>query len=151
MKLMMYSIIVTLLFLVPVSLSIAQQPAQQPMQSMQQIQDMQQRMNRMAERTHVMMQDMNRRIEQVKNEQIRNQYQMMHRFGEQMGMTLGSMRNAAERCEIMLRDRDMMRDGEMRRDMDRMRRHLSDMTDEMEEALKSMERMMRRLHEHQQE
>jgi len=129
-------------FAVPIH---AQQTAQHQQQQMQQMQEMQQRMNSMMERSHSMNQEMNRRMEQAQNEQMRNQYQMMHRFGEQISMTLGNMKNAAERCDLMLRDREMMRDRDMQQDMDRMRNHLTDMTNEMEEALQTMERMVQRM------
>ena len=74
---------------------------------------------------------------------------MMHRFSEQMGMTLGNMKNAAERCDLMLKDREMMRDRDMQQEMQRMQRHLSDMTEQMDEAIQTMERMAERLRTHQ--
>jgi hypothetical protein len=66
-----------------------------------------------------------------------------------MGMTLGNMKNAAERCDLMLQDREMMRDRDMQQEMQRMQRHLSDMTEQMDDAIQTMERMAERLRTHQ--
>ena len=49
----------------------------------------------------------------------------------------------------MLKDQEMMRDRQMQQDMQRMRRHLSDLTSEMDESLKTMERMVQRMRERQ--
>jgi len=139
-----------LLMTVPaLSQQTGQQQQQQQMQQMQQMQEMMQRMNGLMERNQQMNRDMNQRMQQAQNEQMRNQYQMMHRFSEQMGMTLGNMKNAAERCEMMLKDREMMRDRQMQQDMERMKKHLSDLTTEMDESLKTMERMVQRMKQRQ--
>jgi len=154
MKTLMGNISILAVFLLMAMPLYAQQTGQQQhqmQQQMQQMQDMQQKMTRMMEHTQNMTREMHQRMEQAHNEQMREQYQMMHRFGENLGMTLGNMKNAAERCELMLRDREMMRDREMNQEMERMRRHLSDMTDEMEEAIRTMERMAERLRTRQQQ
>jgi hypothetical protein len=140
------------MFLGAPSIVLAQQTGQkqQMQQHMQQMQDMVQKMNTLMERTQAMNQDMNRRMQQVQNEQIKNQYQMMHRFNEQMQMTLGNMKNAADRCNVMMQDQAMMRDRDMERDMDRLRQHLQDMTGQAEEAVQTMERLTKRLHQQEQ-
>jgi hypothetical protein len=120
-----------------------QQQTQQMRQQMQQ--QMNQKMDDMLERTRNMSQQMNRKMGQAKNEQMRNQYRMMNRFSEQMGMTLGNMKNAAERCDLMLNDPEMMRDQDMKQEMERMQRHLFDMTTEMEDAIQTMDQMAKRL------
>jgi len=126
-----------------------QQDGQRQMQQMQQMNQMQDNINRMMERTRTMTRDMAHQVEQSQNEQMRNQFQMMHRFGEQLEITLGNMKNTAERCELMLQNRDMMRNQDMERDMQRMQRHLSEMNEAMDETIQTMERMTRRLREHQ--
>lgn len=103
----------------------------------------------MMERTRSITRDMAHQVEQAQNEQMRNQFQMMHRFGEQLEITLGNMKNTAERCEFMLQNRDMMRNQDMERDMQRMQRHFSEMNEAMNEAIKTMESMTQRLREHQ--
>jgi predicted PurR-regulated permease PerM len=140
-----------IMFALVSSVSFAQQTAQQQQQrmqqQMQQMQEMTKTMNKLMERTHSMNQEMNKQMQQAKNEQMRNQYRMMNRMSEQMGMTLGSMKNAAERCEMMLQNKDMMQDRIMRRETDRLREHIHKMTGDMEEAVATMERLMERLHE----
>jgi len=70
---------------------------------------------------------------------------MTHRMGEQLGMMLGNMKNAAERCNMMLQDQQMMQDREMRRETERLQKHLQDMTKQMDDAVMTMERMTKRL------
>jgi DNA replication protein DnaD len=70
---------------------------------------------------------------------------MMNRMGEQMGLMLGNMKNTAERCNLMLQNETMMRDREMRQDMDRIRTQLKDMTGQLEESVQSMERITKRM------
>lgn len=135
-----------------VTASFAQQTGQQQQQMQQQMQQMNQmmdRMNQLMDRTHMMNQEMNRRMQQVQDEQVRGQYQMLHRFNEQIQMALGNMKNAAERCNLMLQDRQMMRDPSMMQDMEQLRRHLHDMTGQAEEAVQTMERLTKRLHQQQ--
>lgn len=84
-------------------------------------------------------------MQDSQNEQVRHQYQMMHRFTEEMQMTLGNMRNAAERCNNMLQDPAMMRERDMQQEMERLRLHLQDMTGQADEAVQSMERLNQRL------
>lgn len=141
-----YLIILFGLLLTGTSAYGQQQSHQQHMQhQMKQMQDMTHRMNQMNDRVHMMNQEMSRMMEKTQNERVRNQYQMMHRMGEQMGLMLGNMKNAAERCNLMLQDRQMMQDRDMRKDMDRIREHLHDMTGQLEETLQTMERMTKRL------
>jgi len=99
------------------------------------------------ERTQQMNQHMNQRMQQVQNEQMKSQYRMMHRFNEQMQLTLGNMKNAADHCNIMLQDRDMMQERQMQRDMDQLRQHLQGMTGQAEEVVQTMERLTQRLHQ----
>lgn len=62
-------------------------------------------------------------------------------------MTLGNMKNAAERCNLMQQDQQMMRNKEMKQDMDRLRQHLNDMTTQADEAVQTMERLTKRLNQ----
>jgi len=89
-------------------------------------------------------------MERARDQQQRNQYEMMHRMGEQMGLMLGNMKNAAERCQLMLQDQTMMQDQQMRQDMDQIREQLRDMTGKIEESVQTMERMTKRLRDNPQ-
>lgn len=106
-------------------------------------------MNQMMERTQNMTMEMNRRMQQVQDEQMRNQFRMMHQFGDQLGLALGNMKNTANQCSQMLQNQEMMRDRNMQQDMNRMQQHLSGMAGQMEEAVQLMERMTTRLRERQ--
>ena len=64
-----------------------------------------------------------------------------------MQLTLGTMKNAADRCSMMLQDQAMMRDRNTQREMERLRQHLEDMTTEAGEAVRTMERLNRRLNQ----
>lgn len=146
MKIIILNMLFILFFVLGSIPAIAQQSGQNQMQQqMNQMQQTQDRMNKMMDRTHMMGQEMNWRMEQAQNDQMRNQFQMMHRFSEQLGMTLGNMKNAADRCELMLQDREMMRDREMQQEMEQMQVHLSEMTEKMDEAVQTLERMGERL------
>lgn len=144
------SVIMMLLF---VSVSVfGQQTVQQQMQQhQQQMQQMIQKINQLQERTQAMNQEMTRQMQQAKSEESRNQYQNMYRFSEQLGLTIGNLKNAAERCNLMLQDRTMAQDRVMQRDMEQLRLKLNDMTGQAEEAVKAMERIRDRLRENNKE
>ena len=124
-----------------------QQQQMQQMQQQQQVQQMVQKMNQLQDRTHMLSQEMNRNMQQTQNEQLRYQYQNMYRFSEQLGLTIGNLKNAAERCNMMLQDRQMTQDRAMQQDMEQLRQRLNDMTGQAEEAVKAMDRIRDRLHE----
>jgi hypothetical protein len=125
-----------------------QQTVQQQMQQQQQqMQQMVQKINQLQERTHALNQEMTRQMQQTKNEEFRNQYQNMYRFSEQLGLTIGNLKNAAERCTLMLQDREMAQDRVMQGEMEQLRQRLNDMTGQAEEAVKAMERIRDRLRE----
>ncbi|MFN1834131.1 hypothetical protein AB2B38_002620 [Balneola sp. MJW-20] len=137
-------------FLILSSTTLIAQPdlnQQKMQQQMQQMQQVQQQMSQLMERTQAMNQEMNRRMQQLQNESMMNQFQMMHRFNEQMHMTLGTIKNAAERCNLMLQDREMMKDQTMKRDMDQLREHIRSMSSQMGEAVQTMERLTKRLYQ----
>lgn len=135
-----------MLFLFVSVSAFGQQTGQQQMQQ-QQMQQMVQKMNQLQERTHTLNQDMTRMMQQAESEELRNQYQNMFRFSEQLGLTIGNLKNAAERCNLMLQDREMTQDRDMQKDMEQLRQRLNDMTGQAEEAVKAMERIRDRLHE----
>lgn len=149
MKTIIRSISVVMLLLFMSVIVFAQQTGQQQqqMQQQQQLQQMIQRMNQLQEKAHTMNQEMNREMQQTQNEELRYQYQNMYRFGEQLGLTIGNLKNAAERCKMMLQDPQMNQDRVMQRDMEQLRQRLNDMTDKAEEALQAMDRIRERLRE----
>lgn len=138
----------TLIILASAPLLFAQQQMHQQMQKMQK---MTQNMNDLMERTHAMNQEMNRRMEQVQDEELKNQYQVMFRFNEQMHMALGNMKNAVERCDIMLQNEEMIKDRNMQQEMDRLQEHLGEMSAQAEDAVRSMERLTRRVYQQTEE
>ena len=147
MKTLSRSITVIMMFLFVTVSVYGQQTGQQQqqMQQQQQLQQMVQKMNQLQERTHALNQEMNRKMQQTQSEQLRYQYQNMYRFGEQLGLTIGNLKNAAERCNLMLQDPQM--DRVMQRDMEQLRQRLNDMTGQAEEALQAMNRIRDRLSE----
>lgn len=108
---------------------------------------MTQKMNNLLERTQRMNQEMNRQMKQVQDEQMKNRYQMMYRFNEQVHMALGNMKNAAERCDLMMQNKDMMQDKEMRQEMEQLQKHLGEMSQQAEDAVQTMERLTKRMHQ----
>lgn len=112
---------------------------------MDQIQQMQDRMNKILDRSQMMGQEVRHKVEEALNDQMRNQFQMMHRFSEQLGVTIGNMKNAADDCELMLQDREMMCDQDVQQETEKMKLHLSNMTEKMDEAVLTLERMGERL------
>jgi cell division protein FtsB len=149
MKTLNRSITVIMMFLFVTVSVYGQQTGQQQqqMQQQQQLQQMVQKMNQLQERTHALNQEMNRKMQQTQSEQLRYQYQNMYRFGEQLGLTIGNLKNAAERCNLMLQDPQMNQDRVMQRDMEQLRQRLNDMTGQAEEALQAMNRIRDRLSE----
>ncbi len=149
MKTLSRSITVIMMFLFVTVSVYGQQTGQQQqqMQQQQQLQQMVQKMNQLQERTHTLNQEMNRKMQQTQSEQLRYQYQNMYRFGEQLGLTIGNLKNAAERCNLMLQDPQMNQDRVMQRDMEQLRQRLNDMTGQAEEALQAMNRIRDRLSE----
>ena len=99
--------------------SFAQQKGQQ--QHLQQKQQMMQKMNGLMERT----QQMNQRMQ----------------------LTLGNLINAADHCNMMLQDRDMIQERQMQQDMNQLRQHLLDMTGQPKEAVQTLEYLTQRLHQ----
>lgn len=141
-------LLTTLLIMVSSPLLFAQQTGQQQMnQQMQGMQKMTQKMNDLLERTQRMNQEMNRQMQQVQDEQMKNRYQMMYRFNEQVHMALGNMKNAAERCDLMMQNQDMMRDKETRQEMEQLQKHLGEMSQQAEDAVQTMERLTKRIHQ----
>lgn len=146
----MKRLLLTTLLIIMVSspLLFAQQTGQQQMnQQMQGMQKMTQKMNDLLERTQRMNQEMNRQMQQVQDEQMKNRYQMMYRFNEQVHMALGNMKNAAERCDLMMQNQDMMRDKETRQEMEQLQKHLGEMSQQAEDAVQTMERLTKRIHQ----
>lgn len=156
MKRSLLSIALALLltgFGVPSALA-QQQPQQEAprrmQQHMEQMQDHLQRMNRVMDRTHRLSQEMHRRMQQTQDDATRRQYQYMQRMCDDLTGMAGQMKNLAERHQQMLQNNpDLWQDRGMQRDVDRMRRHLRDMTDQMEGATQTIERMRDRVREHQ--
>lgn len=139
-------LLATFIILVSSPLLFAQQTGQQKMhQQMQEMQKMTQKMNDLLERTQRMNQEMNRQMQQLQDEQVKNQYRTMYRFNEQLHMALGNMKNAAERCDLMMQNKEMMRDKEMQQEMERLQKHLGEMSNQAEDAVQTMERLTKRI------
>lgn len=137
------------MLLLGASTSIAQtrnqQHAQQVMQ--QQMQQLQQQMNQLNVRSHEVGLALGRQMEVTLQEQEQTQLRQMLRMNEQLGLMAGQVKNAAERCELMLRDPELIRDREMEREMEQLRTHLQDMGAQIGDAVQSMERMTKRINE----
>ena len=76
-------------------------------------------------------------------------FQNMYRMNEQLGGMAGQMKNAMDRYQLMLRDGEMLRDREMKQEMERLHKHLGEMSGEMDEAIKAMERLTNRFRDYQ--
>jgi hypothetical protein len=53
-------------------------------------------------------------------------------MGEQLNLMLGNMKNAAERCDLMLQNKQMMQNREMRQETQWLQKHLQDMTNQID-------------------
>lgn len=121
------------------------QQTQRQMQDMQQMQAHMQRMTQLMQRTHTMSQQMQQRMQDAQNEQQRQQMQQMQRLGEHFHAMAGEMKNAMERNQAMMQNKEMMRNREMERDMSQLRNHMNELTEEMENTVRLMERMTNRM------
>jgi len=73
----------------------------------------------------------------------------LYSLGESMGTMAAQMKKTMEGCDQMRQDRTFIRDREMQKDMDRIGKHMGNMADNMEETLQTIERMTKRLRQHQ--
>ena len=88
---------------------------------------------------------MNQYMERAQGEQLRNQIRMTRRMSEELGIVAGTLKGAAERCQLMAQDQEMIRDREMARDMTRLREQMHQMSSQVENAVQTMERVTNRL------
>ena len=114
-------------------------------QQMAQMQQTMQRMDRVMLRTQEMSQNMNQYMERAQGEQLRNQIRMTRRMSEELGIVAGTLKGAAERCQLMAQDQEMIRDREMAGDMTRLREQMHQMSSQVENAVQTMERVTNRL------
>lgn len=123
-----------------------QQQMQQRMQEqqMQEMQNMVQRMAQLQERAHTMAMNMQQQMQQQRVQQTEQQ-RLMLQTCQAADQTAQQLRTLAERARDMQQDRDMLRDRDQQRDMDQLRIHLRTMADQLDESLKTMDRMQKRL------
>jgi hypothetical protein len=133
------------LWFLAVAPALAQQQGQQMQRQMQQLQQMQQQMAQLVNRTHMFSQSMAQHMQGTKNQQRRMQMLQMQRLGEHMNGVATQLKNATEQCQLMLQDREMLRDRNMDQDMTRLRERLQTMTGDLEESVQAMERLQERI------
>lgn len=148
---------------VPGALLPAQVPAahaqQQQMQRMQEqvqrLNETVQRMTRIQERAHSMEQLMLRDMERLRmQEQLQLQDQERLRHQEQirtmahsLGVAAGEMTQAMHGLRQMAQDPGGALNREMEQDMERLRQHMQETSDQMEAGLRVMEQLRERLNE----
>jgi len=78
-------------------------------------------------------------------DQDRDRDRVMLHLCESMRDTASHLLRSADQLNLQLQDPVMARDRDMDRDMDQLRDHLRLMTDQLDEALKTMDRLRLRL------
>jgi predicted ATP-dependent protease len=133
---------------------VAQDPAQEQMRRMQmqmeQMDRSMERMERIREQAHrleaAMIQEMERlhRMGSADRSRIL-EHERLRDMSREMGRMAEALRGATERMRDVVRDRQMMHSPEMQQEMERLRTHLDDMCERMEEGLRIMERLRQQL------
>lgn len=144
-------VIIVTAFVLGLSLVWAQQANRQQQIQQQQMQTMLNHMDQLMTRTRTMSQELNQRMQQAETEQIRSQYRLVSRFGEQMGRTLTEMKEVAQTCNEMTQHRELNRNQEMQDEMNRLRLHLNNMTNQMDEAVSTLDRIRLRIREQEEQ
>lgn len=137
--------IIVVAFVLGLSFVWAQQVNRQQQIQQQQMQTMLNHMDQLMNRTRSMNNDINQRLQQAQTEQIRSQYRLVSRFGEQMGRTLTEMKEVAQTCNEMSQHQELNRNQEMQDEMNRLRLHLNNMTNQMDEAVSTLDRIRQRI------
>ena len=119
-----------------------QQMQQQHQQMMTQMQETVQRMTQLQERAHQLAQGAQQQMQN--RAQATEQQRLMLRTCEAFDLQAQQMKMLAERAQEMIRSREFQGDGEMQRDMNQLRERLHAMANEMDGALKLMERVRQR-------
>jgi hypothetical protein len=137
-----------------------QQQQQQMMQMQQQFMHLNQAMERVSfvqQRAHVMEREMARSMERIhqnqelaarNTEQLRNQ-ERLRSMAQSMDDGAQQTHRAMEQLRNMLGDPAVAGDGDMVREMERLRQHWEEIAGQMEEGLQIMDRLHDRLQIHQ--
>ncbi|MEW5918085.1 MAG: hypothetical protein AB1762_16910 [Gemmatimonadota bacterium] len=124
-----------------------QQLQQQQQQRLQQMEQALQKTERIRERLRLLEQEMTRDMERDRTRD--QQHLREHQRLRDMNKALGEMAQQLHGATLQLRDRerdqDRVRDQEMERDMERLRLHVDQMGQQLDEGLKIMERIQARL------
>lgn len=139
---------------------MAQQQQQQMMQMQQQFMHLNQVMERVSlvqQRAHVMEREMARSMERIhqnqelaarSTEQLRNQ-ERIRSMAQSMDDGAQQTHRAMEQLRNMLGDPAIAGNGDMVREMERLRQHWEEIAGQMEEGLQIMDRLRDRLQIHQ--
>ena len=112
---------------------------------MAQMQETVQRMTQLQERAHQLAQGAQQQMQQSQaRSQATEQQRLMLRTCEAFDQQAQQMRMLAERAQEMIRSREFQGDGEMQRDMTQLRERLHAMANELDGALRLMERVRQR-------
>ena len=115
-----------------------------PQDPMHQMQDMMQRMNGIMHQAHQMAQTMQQHM-QEQHGQMMEQHQMMQRMDECVRNMAEHMQAAMEQHQRMMQDAAFMHDPETQHDMEKLREHMGDMTDQLEQSVQMLQRLNHRL------
>lgn len=106
-----------------------------------QMQGMLQRIDNLGERTDELHRRLNDSANRHPNPDARHQLLLLAEFTAQMQKTLARMKDLGEACNRMVRDRDLNLRIQVQDEMNRLRLHLNNVTSQLEDAVRTVERL----------
>jgi hypothetical protein len=135
-----------------VSTSFAQGAAQQQQQQAQQqqmirMQNLTQKMDQIMERTRNMVRNLEQKMANLpENAKLaQEQHRYVHQLGEAAGKMAEELKGNVEKIQEMVQNRELFQNREMLQDMNRVQNRLENISGELEEMVKVMERLTNRL------
>ncbi len=143
-------VLVTLSLLVSTSFSqgvAQQQQQQQQQQQMIRMQTLMQKMDRIMERTQSMVRNIEQKMTNLPEnaKQAQDQHRYVYQLGEAAAKMAGELKGNVAKCQEMIRNRELFQNKEMAQDVNRVQNRLENISGELEEMVKAMERLANRL------
>mgnify|MGYP001604718335 FL=1 len=127
--------------LIGLSLAWAQHVNRHQAIQIHQMQGMLQRIENLGDRTDELRKRLEASAEQQTEPVARHRLLLLAQFTVQMEGTLNQMRDLGEACNRMVRDRDLNLQIQVQDEMNRLRLHLNNVTSQLEDAVRTVERL----------
>ncbi len=139
----MLSLVVSVAF----SQSGVQQQQQQQQQLMLKMQNLMEKMSQVMQRTQTMVRNLEQKMANLpENAKLaQEQHRYVYRLGEAAGKMAEELKGSVEKCQEMIQNKELFQNRDMIQDMNRVQNRLENISGELEEMVKVMERLTNRL------